>query len=71
VTFWYGFGSGDPYLWLMDPDPTPVPATDPGIFISDLLLLTYYAVFPSFFKDKKSKISWKTLGINVFLTIFA
>jgi hypothetical protein len=32
VTFWYGFGSPDPYLWLTDPDPTP----DPDIFVSDL-----------------------------------
>ncbi len=25
VTFWCGSGSSDPYLWLMDPDPTPDP----------------------------------------------
>ncbi len=28
VTFWYGFGSADTYLWLTDPDP--------AIFVSDL-----------------------------------
>jgi hypothetical protein len=30
VTFWYGSGSADPYLWLTEPDP------DPAIFVSDL-----------------------------------
>ncbi len=30
VTFWYGSGSADPCLWLMDPDP------DPTIFVPDL-----------------------------------
>ncbi len=30
VTFWYGFGSADPYLWLTDSTP------DPAIFVSDL-----------------------------------
>jgi hypothetical protein len=28
MTFWYGSGSPDPYLWLMDPDP--------AIFVIDL-----------------------------------
>ncbi len=32
VTFWYGFGSSDPYLWLMDQNPAP----DPALFVSDL-----------------------------------
>jgi hypothetical protein len=36
VTFWYGSGSGDPYICLADPDPTPNPAQDPAIFVSDL-----------------------------------
>jgi hypothetical protein len=50
VTFWYGFGSADPYLWLTDldltpdsdltpdwnQDPTPDPAPDPGILVSHL-----------------------------------
>jgi len=31
MIFWCGFGSADPCLWLMDPDPDPV------IFIIDLL----------------------------------
>ncbi len=30
VTFWYGSGSADSRLWLMDPDP------DPAIFVTDL-----------------------------------
>ncbi len=32
VTFWCGSGSADPYLWLLDPDPYPYPAS----FFSDL-----------------------------------
>jgi hypothetical protein len=43
--FWYGFGSGDPYIWLMDPDPD----ADPAIFVSALqdankffLLITFW-----------------------------
>ncbi len=34
VTFWYGSGSGDPYLWLTDLDSDPAP--DPDFFVSDL-----------------------------------
>jgi hypothetical protein len=53
----------------MDPDP------DPAIFISDLqdvnCLLLFDGTFTSFFKDKKSYRSHKTVGINVFLSIFA
>ncbi len=37
VTFWYGYGSADPYLGLTDPDPVPTP--DPGIFVS---IFDYY-----------------------------
>ncbi len=78
MTFWCGSGSADPCLWLMDPDP------DPAIFVIDLqdpnkkanlkkvfLLLLFEYTFTSFFKDKKSKWSHKTVGIKVFLTIFA
>ncbi len=32
MTFWDGSGSGDPYLWLMDPDLDP----DPAVFVIDL-----------------------------------
>jgi hypothetical protein len=65
----------------MDPDPDP----DPAIFVIDLqgankktnlifkfcCLLLFEGTFPSFFKDKKSKRSHKTVGIKVFLIIFA
>ncbi len=59
---WYGSGSADPCLWLMDPDP------DPAMFVIDIqdgnkkliskkffcLLLLEEGTFTSFFKDKKS-----------------
>jgi hypothetical protein len=81
MTFWCGSGSEsvsvDPYLWLMDPDADP----DPAIFVVDLqdankkliykrffCILIFEGTFTSFFKDKKSKISHKTLEIKVFLT---
>jgi hypothetical protein len=65
----------------MDPDPDP----DPTIFIIDLqeankkliflkkffCTFLFEGTFPSFFKDKKSKRSHKTVEIKVFLTIFA
>jgi hypothetical protein len=65
----------------MDPDP------DPSIFIIDLqdaikklicflkvfvhFTVLFEGTFTSFFKDKKSKRSHKTVKIKVFLTIFA
>jgi hypothetical protein len=64
----------------MDPDPD----LDPAIFVIDLqddnkklilkkffCLLPFEGTFASFFKDKKSKRFHKTVGIKVFLTIFA
>jgi hypothetical protein len=68
----------------MDPDPNADP--DPSIFIIDLqdankkqikkkiflhTVLLFEGTFTSFFKDKKSKRSHKTVEIKVFLTIFA
>jgi hypothetical protein len=63
-----------------DPDSNP----DPAIFVEDLQdankklfkkkffgLLLFEGTFTSVFKDKKSKRSHKTVGIKVFLTIFA
>jgi hypothetical protein len=57
---------------------------DPAIFIIDLrdankktnkkrffCILHFEGTFTSFFKDKKSKRSQKTVEIKVFLTIFA
>jgi hypothetical protein len=60
----------------MDPDQDADP--DPAIFIIDLQeanknFFAYYffeATFTSFFKDKRSKRSHKTVEIKVFLTIF-
>jgi hypothetical protein len=67
----------------MDPDPYADP--DPSIFIIDLqdankkqiifkkffFIVLFEGTFTSFFKDKKSKRSHKTVEIKVFLTIFA
>jgi hypothetical protein len=52
---------------------------DPAIFVIDLQdtkkkvfsLLLFEGTFTSFFEDKKSKRSYKTVGIKVFLTILA
>jgi hypothetical protein len=55
---------------------------DPAIFITDLqeankklkkffCILLFEGTFPSFFKDKKSKRSHKTVEKKVFQTIFA
>ncbi len=62
----------------MDTDSDP----DPAIFVSDLqdgkknfllnfCFLLFEGTFTSFFKDKKSERSHKTVGIYVFLSIFA
>jgi hypothetical protein len=64
----------------LDPDSDP----DPAILVIDLqeaykklifkiffCLLLFEDTFTSFFKDKKSKRSHKTVGIKVILTIFA
>ncbi len=78
MTFWRGSGSGsaDPCLWLLDPDPS--------LFIIDIqeankkinlkkfvCILLFEGTFTSFFKNKKSKTSRKTVEIKVFFTIFA
>jgi hypothetical protein len=65
-------------------DPIPDSAPDPAIFVTDpqdankkqifyfkFFCLLFEGIFTSFFKDKKSKRSHKTVGIKVFLTIFA
>ncbi len=65
----------------MDPDSDP----DPSVFIIDLqdankkliskkevfLRITFRRYFTSFFKDKKTKRSNKTVEIKIFLNIFA
>jgi hypothetical protein len=67
----------------MDPDPDTDP--DPSIFIIDLQdankkliflkqffgKVLFEGTFTSFFIDKKSKRSHKTVEIKVFLTIYA
>jgi hypothetical protein len=65
----------------MDPDADPDSDPDPSIFIIDLQdankkriskkKVFLHSTFTSFFKDKKSKRSHKTVEIKVFLTIFA
>ncbi len=75
MAFWCGSGSADPCLWILDPDLDP----DPAIFVTDLQdaikkqfkkkffsLLLFEGTVTSFFKDKKSKRSHKTVGIKVF-----
>jgi hypothetical protein len=68
-----------------DPDPDPDADPDPSIFIIDLqdankqriflkqffCIVLFEGTFTSFFKDKKSKRSHKTVEIKVYLTIFA
>ncbi len=74
MKFWFGSGSADPYLWLIDPDAD----ADPAIFVNDFLdvnknfcLLLFEVTFTSFCKNKKSKRSQKTVGIKVFHKILA
>jgi hypothetical protein len=46
MKFWYGSGSADPYLLLMDPDADADP--DPAIFVSDIqdvYFFTFYIIF--------------------------
>jgi hypothetical protein len=81
MTFWCGSGLGsrssDPCLCLMDPDP------DIAIFAIDLHEANKKLFFKSFsayyflkvhlhhFSKIKSQRGHKTVGIKVFLTIFA
>jgi hypothetical protein len=82
MTFWCGSGSGaaEPCLWLLDPDADPDPAFSSLTFKRQkkinlkkkfFCFFLFEGTFTSFFKDKKSKRSHKTVGIKVFLTIFA
>jgi hypothetical protein len=69
------------HIQTLHPDPEPDPAVfviglsrgqlKTNFFIKFLCLLLCEGKFTSFFKDKKSKRSHKTVGIKVFLTIFA
>jgi hypothetical protein len=54
----------------MDPDPEE--ANKKQISLKKFFcILLFEGTFPSFFKDKKSKRSHKTVEIKVFLTIYA
>jgi len=68
----------------MSTDPDTGPAPDPALFVSDLkdanqrkffskflCLSLFEGTFLSYFKDKKSSRSHKTVEIKVFLTIFS
>ncbi len=71
MKFWYGFGSADPYLWLMDPDPDP----DPALSFSDLqdvnkkffCLLLFEGTFKSF---KKSHTWYRSHNESMFFLRF-
>jgi hypothetical protein len=73
----YHFGTDpDQSLGLMDPDPAiffiDLQDTNKKLFKKKFFcLLLFDGTFTSFFKDKKSKLSQKTVGIKVLLTIFA
>ncbi len=56
MTFWCESGSADPCLWLLDPDPA---------------IFNITVTFKTPTKMKKSQNSHITVGIQVFLTIFA
>ncbi len=75
MTFWYGSGSADPYLGLIDPDPLFLSVTFKKATKIYHSCFAYYLLFEgtltSFFKDKKSQRSHKTVGIKIFLNVFA
>jgi hypothetical protein len=59
--FWYGSGSGNPCLWLMDPDPAifVIHLKDANIklicFKKFICLVLFEGTFSSFFKEKRQK----------------
>ncbi len=58
VTFWYGSGTTDPCLWLidLDPDPDPAPFTDLQDANKKQFLMFLEGTFTSFLKIKKKVI---------------
>jgi hypothetical protein len=62
-----GSGSGSCYFLSL----TFKTPTDKTIFCKVFCLLDFEGTFTSFFKDKKSKINHKTVGVKVSLTILA
>ncbi len=79
MAFCCGSGSAVPCLWLMDPDPfifviNLQDANKKQIFLKVFCLLLFECTFTSFFEDKRSNRSHRTVGNSrnkVFLTIFA
>ncbi len=77
MTFWYGSGSGDPYLWQTDPDPAFfvrgwLDAIKKEVFFSrSFCFLLFEGTFTSVFKDKKQKkksqIVHRNQGFSYFL----
>ncbi len=68
--------ASDYWIRILDPNPAIFvidleEATIKKCFNKFFCLLVFEGAFTSFFKDKKSKRSHKTVGTNVFLTIFA
>jgi hypothetical protein len=59
----------DPVIFVIDPQDANKKQILKKVFLLITLLLE--GIFLSFFKDKKSKRSHKTVGIKVFLIIFA
>jgi hypothetical protein len=56
----------------MDPDPAIFFKTPTkNFFLKFFCLLLLGGTITSFFKDKKSERSYKTVGIKFFITIFA
>ncbi len=49
MTFWWGSGSPDPYLRLMDPAPDPNSTPDPTSFFIDFKDANKIPVFISYF----------------------
>jgi hypothetical protein len=69
IHFWYGSGSADPYLGLMDPDADP----DPALFVSDIQgvnksLFAFYFLKVHLHHFSKTK-SHKEVTKNVLLFI--
>jgi hypothetical protein len=75
MTFWYQSESGSAYpcLWLMDPDPAifyfliDLQDANKKLMYFCLLPVLLEGTFISFFNDKKSKKSHRTVGIRFFL----
>jgi hypothetical protein len=77
MTFWIGSGSADPCKWLGSGSGScyfhhwPWDANKKLIYLKKFFcILLFEGSFTSFFNDKKSKRSHKTVEIKVFLTIF-